>query len=222
MENNFYDEIINFENAKEMETMMENITNYESTKANIKVRMYNNTKELTSVTRSAEEYGFEDLVITPVIELGETPNGFATIKVTKDIIDAWGVTEDEVFEQGIENLEYTFKGMGEMMTEMMIADGMPADLARMMVPEEELMWIVSNKNTLCGASSIIKAKAELEKRFPNGYVVIPSSIHEVIVVPITDDLVDRDALLSMVKEVNGGCVSEDERLADNVYEFRAA
>ena len=49
------------------------------------------------------------------------------------------------------------------------------------------------------------------------YYILPSSIHELIFVPA--DMGTKDGLETMVREVNASEVSEDDYLADNVFEM---
>ena len=49
------------------------------------------------------------------------------------------------------------------------------------------------------------------------YYILPSSIHELIFVPA--DMWTKDDLETMVREVNASEVSEDDYLADNVFEM---
>ena len=213
-----FEEIIAFENTREI---VENVTNYGDVKDKIKVRLYNQAKakDIKGIYKSASEYGFDDLIIVPIIDFGMTLEGNASMKIPASLIEIWGVTEDEVYTKGIENLDYTIQSMTEIMIDMMRRDGAPEEIIEMMMmPSMDVMWVVSNENKLAGASGIIKAKAELEERFPDGYVVLPSSIHEVIVMAKTEDM-DKEYMLDMVTEINGGCVAEEDKLADNVYEF---
>ena len=80
-------------------------------------------------------------------------------------------------------------------------------------------WVVTNREKCYGAASIIAAKKELAKRFPDGYIVLPSSIHEVLIV--SKDIGEGSELLNMVKEINATAVSPEDKLSDNVYEMTA-
>jgi hypothetical protein len=216
---NIYDEVINFENAKEIENMIVNIRNFEDVKANIKARLYGTNKETKGIYRNAEPWGFDGLNLIPIIEIGETPEGMATMQIPKELVAEWGITEDEVYEIAIQNLDYRIRTMKEVMLSMMPVDDMPKELIDEMFPPTPFdLYVISNKNNVCGASSIIPATKELIERFPNGYIVLPSSIHEVIVVPNTDD---EEIYNDMVRQVNAGIVSEDERLSDDIYKFVA-
>ena len=57
---------------------------------------------------------------------------------------------------------------------------------------------------------------EMEKKIGR-YYILPSSIHELIFVPA--DMGAKDDLEMMVREVNASEVSEDDYLADNVFEI---
>ena len=56
------------------------------------------------------------------------------------------------------------------------------------------------------------------KQLGGNFYVLPSSIHEVLLLPETGAFHSPE-LLQMVTEVNAGVVSPEERLADNVYHY---
>lgn len=195
---------------------------YEAAKENIKVKLENVNAEQIGVYRSAKEYGFEDLNIVPYVVLSKIGDGVVSARITEDICRMWGVTATEVINQGIANLDYTIKGMNETLRERMRDDGMPEELIEIMVPEmDERIYVVSNRDLFNGASSIIAAQRELNRRFPQGYFVLPSSKHEVIVVPRQDGF-NIDAFKEMVTDINGSQVDEKDRLSDNAYEILVA
>lgn len=195
---------------------------YETAKENIKVKLENVNAEQIGVYRSAKEYGFEDLNIVPYVIIDETEDGVMSTRITEDICRMWGVTATEVIDQGIENLDYTIQNMSVLMRKIAREDGMPEDLIDIMFPDTDTgMYIVTNEKTLNGASSIIPAQKELKERFPQGYFVLPSSKHEVIVVPRRHGF-NIDAFKEMVTDINGSQVDEKDRLSDNAYEILVA
>lgn len=195
---------------------------YEAAKENIKVKLENVNAEQIGVYRSAKEYGFEDLNIVPYVIIDETEDGVMSTRITEDICRMWGVTATEVIDQGIENLDYTIQNMSVLIRKIAREDGMPEDLIDIMFPDTDTgMYIVTNKKRLNGASSIIPAQRELNRRFPQGYYVLPSSKHEVIVVPRRYGL-NIDEFKEMVTDINGSQVNEKDRLSDNAYEILVA
>lgn len=194
------------------------MTNYEMISGAIRLRLYNGNKYLEDdvVRVSAEPYGFDGLVIVPIIALGEMEKGYATAKITESMLEIMEVTTDEVITKGIENTNYIIKTMKQMLLEDMGID--EDDPMAIMMPDDTGMYVVTNREMTCGASSIIPATKELIKMFPNGYTVLPSSIHEVIVVP-TDG--NGDTLNDIVKTVNENVLNSEDYLSDDIYEFVA-
>ena len=80
-----------------------------------------------------------------------------------------------------------------------------------------MMPVFTNETGMYGAINIISSKEKLETMFPDGYVVIPSSIHEVIVLP--KEAVDLEGMNDLIQSINIGVVSEAEVLSDHYYEF---
>lgn len=59
---------------------------------------------------------------------------------------------------------------------------------------------------------------KLEQLFPEGFYVIPSSVHEVLIVPNNGEM-DPKRLGEMVREVNRAEVEREEVLSDRVYSY---
>lgn len=85
--------------------------------------------------------------------------------------------------------------------------------------ENERMFVLSNDTATNGAIWMTRPEAleEISERVGGDYFVLPSSIHEVIIV--ADLKFDKDALQDMVISVNQGQVRPEERLSDNVYAY---
>lgn len=91
------------------------------------------------------------------------------------------------------------------------------------MPIEENMpvYVLSNKQGINGATCVIDETFMNEvsqKCFEGkGFYILPSSIHEVLAMPI--DFAPLDYLLGVVKEVNKSVVVPEDRLSDAVYSF---
>lgn len=183
------------------------LTDFDKTKAKLRARLYN-AKTNVEVKKSATEYGFDDLIIVPYIENINMNDSNGSIKVTKNLVEKWGVSEEEVIKIAEEN-----SANESIITTMAEALGFPD------IPGLPTMLVLTNDSKSYGAYSIIAKRAEISNRFrENGFIVIPSSIHEVIVVENTDGV---DPITAMVKEVNASEVRPEEQLSDHAYEFVA-
>ena len=108
--------------------------------------------------------------------------------------------------------------MTEVMSEMM---GMSKEDMEMMCmsTDEEQMYVLSNTMKMNGASALLDKKImeEIVKTVGEFYI-LPSSIHEVLIVPVKSGM-DIETLENMVCEVNATQVQLEERLSDHVYAY---
>ena len=110
-----------------------------------------------------------------------------------------------------------FRGMNEVISEMM---GMEAEEIGM--PEEDKMYVLTNKNKSFGAAALLDKDMmhSITDRFGSVFV-LPSSIHETLIVLMEENM-DVSYLRNMVHEVNETQVSVEDRLSENVYIYTAS
>lgn len=79
------------------------------------------------------------------------------------------------------------------------------------------LTVVSNTNNFLGASVLLHPDAPkmIKERIGGNAFVIPSSIHEVLILP--EDAFTAMELVNMIKEVNEAEVAPEDRLSDMVY-----
>ena len=134
--------------------------------------------------------------------------------------------EEQLFRAAAENtrriLPPVVQSMNEVMRDMFVADGMPMELADLMVGEQEpetTLWVISNERKIEGAASILyedKLHSLAEKGGTDLYI-LPSSIHEVIAVSV--EMGEPEELAQMVSEINMDQVDLSERLSNQVYHY---
>lgn len=85
---------------------------------------------------------------------------------------------------------------------------------------DTLMYVLSNADGVNGAASIFypDVKEKIAELIDDSYYVLPSSIHEVLILPCNRD-VDAKTLTVMVKEINDTHVSAADRLSDTVMKY---
>lgn len=159
-----------------------------------------------------------DLAIVVFVLLEVSPYGTATVLVRKEHLEIWGLTEAQLFDEEKKNtpilLPYQFCPMRKLLREICpyaVDEG---------EEEEESLYVLSNKLRSFGAASMLY-DGILEKvgqKLGENYYILPSSIHEVIVVPESKSPVKQD-LEEMVREINETQVEEEEVLSDRVYYF---
>lgn len=82
------------------------------------------------------------------------------------------------------------------------------------------MFVVSNKPVHRGASVLVNEEALNDlHRILGDFLIIPSSIHEIIVVRDSASLLSYNTLKEMIKDVNNTELKEFERLSYNLFRY---
>ena len=188
------------------------LKDFSNVKPLLRIRLVN--KENNSKTFETVPYmPFLDMAIIAVIEWNGNADGIATVKVTSSLLELWGYTAlSDILPIAKENTfkaPYKLQNLAEML-------GLPQEMCTGMY----MMYVLSNTNNLHGATEICNYDAikEIAEKLNSDLFVIPSSIHEVLLVPKTDDI-NTQHLTDMVQAVNSTDVSPDEVLSDHVYIF---
>ena len=79
------------------------------------------------------------------------------------------------------------------------------------------MYVVSKADGMFGASAVLDnaVQSQLQDIFPEGFYILPSSVHEVLAV--SADTASPDELAFMVRSINRDQVAEVDRLSDHVF-----
>ncbi len=123
--------------------------------------------------------------------------------------EAWKNAEKNTFK------ELEIKDMRTLINEMM---GIDTDASQKCENDNPEMLVVSNKYRRYGAAAMLDGKtlkACAENLGVHNLYIIPSSIHEIIV--ISADKIDKDEVDEMVNTVNEQEVPEEEVLSDRAY-----
>ena len=145
----------------------------------------------------------------------------ASVPVNYSLMKHYGISQEQLHEDALKSSVAVnppvFMSMREMMSRM---TGIDAEDLGPAVPGPDLM-VLSNEQSLFGAGSLFYPDMLDSVRDRMGgmdYFVLPSSVHEVILV-VDDGTMEREALESMVQEINETTVAEEDRLSDHVYHY---
>lgn len=164
------------------------------------------------------------------VVIDQPEDGIATVAVPQAVFEVWGLTKEELYEKALANMQKRFPVsvvdimdiVGEMYKK--YADD---DFAEFMnppeMPEVSGMYVASNSDKLNGASVILYR--DMLKNFAESHdveklYILPSSLHEVIIIP-DDANIEKDIqmLNEMVVSVNCTQVQPEEILSDHVYVY---
>lgn len=173
-----------------------------------------NTQLNRQLLRNVPHRNIEDLSLIYRKKVHVSEADSATVLITNDVADRMGMDEQELYDTAMATEQYICESMAYMIAELMGVE--PEEIEMYDAPE---MYVITNDSKMYGATAMLNieilAKA-MEKMGTSDVIILPSSIHEIIVVP---GYMDSDYMRNMVREVNRTQVQERERLSDNVYRY---
>ena len=148
-----------------------------------------------------------------------------TTWLNNEDMKALGLSEEELFDTALINTMKRYPAriekLEDIVMEMMnISNGSAEDFE---LDPEYRMPIYYLGNTSCSNGSAVILYSNILKRiaelFGEDYYILPSSIHEYLIIPESGIEGDISYLLEMVRSVNRSVLTEDMVLSDSVYHY---
>lgn len=147
-----------------------------------------------------------------------------TMLVTKSVIDSWRVSVSELYQLAMENtprlMPYLFRNIIEVLECTMPDDGFSQYIDSQGIDRENFsLYVLENTKRTFGAGAMLYEgllKQIATKIGADEVIVLPSSVHECILLPMVDEM-DVAQLKNLVRLVNNTSVSPEDRLSENVY-----
>ena len=166
----------------------------------------------TLVSRS-----FLDLSVIYLLRVDDRDGSCASVKVTKDVMKNYGISQEELDEAAMYNLRNRDKPqistMRETLSRLMHDSVTDIDGSDQM----DCMHVLTNKTGCNGAAQMLNME-QLSGKYEKNFYIIPSSIHELILLDDTDDM-DVGMVNQMIREVNESQLSPEEVLSDHCYYY---
>ena len=168
----------------------------------------------------------EDMAVVYRFVIESDENGRASILATNNMLEAMGVTPEQLHADAMENAPQIrpaqITGMSEVIAEMMGREEaemmgiVPVD------PKDEQMFVATVSDKVMGAGVLAYQDFmdQAADRIGGSFYILPSSRHEVLLVPDNGQMSLSD-LESMVREVNATQVAPEDKLTDSVYHYDA-
>lgn len=164
---------------------------------------------------------FCDLAVVFYALLGEGREGCVSSLIHNGHVRLWGTGVEELRKLAAENTPrlrpYVIRPLWEVIKEI---SGIPVLDKRECDLEKDMMYVLTNKNGIHGASVVLydNVLEEISERLGTDLVILPSSVHETMIIPYEESLRLKD-LGEMVRVINQTEVQEEELLSDNVYHY---
>lgn len=177
-----------------------------------------------------------DLAVTFHCLVRNDSQGVGTMRITEEYLKQWEISLDELLLYAVTNTRKLFPPCLHNMKEIIegilleeqtnnkfdagsyekVNNGLSIDS----LPEQKEMYLLTNDRGINGASCILYENllSEIADKIHSDFYILPSSIHETILVPV-DRSVTKEVLLQMVSDINRTHVARDEVLSDWVYYY---
>ncbi|MCD8300982.1 MAG: DUF5688 family protein [Clostridiales bacterium] len=197
-------------------------TDYEKVKSRIVMKLINREKNAEFLT----DVPHIDYLDLSVVFVGVFPVdsdiGNASIMVRNAHMMIWEQHPDTLYETAKVNTIRLMPPRLRQMSSLMHDLASLPDYPTVPIPDDPLypMYVLTNNRDYFGAANMVYTEliSSYADKFQADFYILPSSIHEVILVPTASD--DRLADFSkMVSEVNAGHVENEDILADHAYYY---
>ena len=206
--------------------------NYEIAKEHLFIRV-SDAERNDEILERLPHKRIENLAITYHIVADIGDEGIGSTPITYQMLRGYGITEEQLHQDSLENSPKIFpakvEAIGSMMNKMMREDmrhsGMSDEeidlyFENMGLNEPNPLTVVTNEHQTNGAA-VLFYPGQMEKlgeSVKGDFFILPSSTHEVLILP-DDGGMTYQELKAMVMEINSTQVSPEDRLADEVYHY---
>ncbi len=162
---------------------------------------------------------FLDLAVVYYYKVEDPRFGNASILVKKDHLKLWQTDAGTLDAFAVKNtprlLPCVFTDIVEMMEQMGEGD------TELCLSQEIPMFVLTNQEKTFGAATLLfpEVLEQVESRLHGDFFILPSSIHECIVIPALEGI-KPSSLHEMVQEINQEHVVREEQLGSSVYVYR--
>ena len=196
--------------------------NYDAIRHQIIFRFVNYERNEELLT-SCPYLPFCDLAITFRWLVHSDSSGIASALITNKEMELWNITLEELYQTASINTRRLFPAtiqpIQQLLSEYLDKD---ADIQELLdqTPDELQLFILSNEPRINGSTSMIYdgILADFAKKIKKDLYILPSSIHEVLLMPATKEI-EEQALLNLVRDANRTVVGLPDILSDSIYRF---
>lgn len=194
-------------------------TDFAKVKPQIIFKLINYERNL-ALLKEIPHIRYLDLAIVFQFMLTDVKKNHATVLIHNHHLDYWKVSTEELLSFAHQNTPRLLPSEFKSLTCLMIQ---AIESEEFELPSTPPMYILTNKKHIAGASAILYQGllGNIAKDFQQDLVILPSSIHEVLLLPV-DSPENMSFYSQMVRDVNSAEVSEDEILSNRAYYYSRA
>lgn len=206
-------------NAKEIRMDMEFFTHFERVKDRILYKLIHRESN-ESLLKEVPYIEWNDLALVFYYSFEDERFGKATILIRNSHLEMWNINQSTLYENAKKNM-LKLRPEEMLPIKQIIREIITQNPCAAIEQEPEVaMYVLSNCERIYGAAALLYSESlkELTVRLNKNLIILPSSVHEVLLVP-DDGMTEKDFFKEMVKEVNDTQVEPEERLSYNIYYY---
>ena len=153
----------------------------------------------------------EDLAVTPHILVAETDGQISSTPVTQEMMERYGVTKEQLFQDAFENGQRMFPPEVKVLSEYFGND-----------KERFVRRIITNSRGVNGAAALFYpgVMEMLTEVMGGDYYAVPTSVHEMILEP-GDTPRSEEAMVHALRQTLRSLTEEQDWLSDHIYYYDA-
>lgn len=201
---------------EEITVCVDRIWDYEQAHWNIFCKLIHYEKN-KALLQDVPHIRFLDLAVVAYFELEERMGQKGSILIRNVFLDAWHLDTEPFFENALERTRQGKKCCFIPLAQLVQQYGMPLhQLSYEEIPET--LYILTEQEKQFGAIFAYDPKVlqHIYAQLQEDFYLLPSSIHEWIIVPISFGQ-DETLMRQTVQEINRTEVAEEEILSDQIY-----
>lgn len=211
------------DNRNKMEMDFSFFADYNLVKPRIMYKILNyeaNRKLLTDIPFKT----YMDLAVVFYVLIDHDSIGNGSVLIHNSHMQIWDVDADEIYAAAVINtprlMPYRFSSM-ENVVEEIFGTQDAIDFLESDEMSSHDMYVLTNTRKLFGASCLLydNLLKRISDKLKSSLYIIPSSIHEVIIIPKKVFPHDKNELVEMVRNINANEIAVVDMLSDNVYEY---
>ena len=195
---------------------------WETVKGNVRAKLINAEQNKELLEKIPHRMFLDLAVVYYAVVRDQTQEETGTVLIRREHMEIWGQEEEILYQTAVTNMRAEggadFTTLEDIIKRVMPEITLPA--APRDLPWDTGMYILTNRRKRFGAAEILDKKTlrMIADRVGDGFIVLPSSLHEMIVLPPNAES-EYERLADMVREVNDTQVDVEERLSYHVYAY---
>ncbi len=204
-----------YENDLSVNLDMSFFDDFERIRKKLYIKLINREKNEDFLKEAPHEY-FLDLAVVPYVRINDKKIGNGLIMVRNEHLKMWNTDAETVLAAAKKNThdhdDFNLRHILDVL-------GNVTDMQLPIVDEEIPMYVATNRKMTNGAAVLTMSDKlkEFAGVLGGDYYIIPSSVHEVILLAIRSH--NSCAIDEMIREVNATQLGPDDVLSDHVYRY---